>query len=79
MSHWEIKGGHTGEVRTMVLCTIYCPVSTTQRIVGEVDPAAFVAIGMTQQALGEGFTDLRRLFARLERTFDQRHSRCTML
>ena len=46
----------------MVLCTIYRPqVNDLKRIVGEVDPAAFVAIGMTQQALGEGFTDLRRL------------------
>ena len=62
VSHWEIKGGYTGEVRTMVLCTIYRPqVNDLKRIVGAVDPAAFVAIGMTQQALGEGFTDLRRL------------------
>jgi uncharacterized membrane-anchored protein YitT (DUF2179 family) len=61
-SHWEIRGGYTGEPRTMVLCTIYRPqVNDLKRIVGEVDPSAFVAIGMTQQALGEGFTDLRRV------------------
>ena len=61
VSHWEIRGGYTGEVRTMVLCTIYRPqVNELKRIVSEIDEHAFVSIGMTQQALGEGFTDLRR-------------------
>ncbi len=60
-SHWEILGGYTGEPRTMVLCTIYRPqVNDLKRIVGEVDEHAFVTIGIAQQALGEGFTDLRR-------------------
>ncbi len=60
-SHWEIFGGYTGEPRTMVLCTIYRPqVNELKRIVGEVDGHAFVTIGIAQQALGEGFTDLRR-------------------
>ncbi len=60
VSHWEIRGGYTGKARTMVLCTIYRPqVNELKRIVGEIDSNAFVSIGMTQQALGEGFTDLR--------------------
>ena len=64
VSHWEILGGYTNSPRTMVLCTIYRPqVNDLKRIVSAVDPTAFVTIGMTQQALGEGFTDLRRLNA----------------
>jgi uncharacterized membrane-anchored protein YitT (DUF2179 family) len=60
VSHWEAVGGFTGETRTIVLCTIYRPqVSDIKRIVARLDPDAFVTIGMTQQALGKGFSELR--------------------
>lgn len=61
VSHWEIRGGYTGEARAMVYCTIYRPqVNDLKRIVGAVDPMAFVTIGTTQQVLGQGFTLLPR-------------------
>ncbi|MBW7882557.1 MAG: YitT family protein [Caldilineaceae bacterium] len=60
VSHWEATGGYTGEPRTVVMCTIYRPqVTDLKRIVARLDPKAFVIIGTTQQALGEGFTGLR--------------------
>ncbi len=61
VSYWEAVGGYTGEVRTIVMCTIYRPqVGDLKRIVASHDPHAFVIIGTTQQALGEGFTELRK-------------------
>lgn len=61
VSYWEAIGGYTGEVRTIVMCTIYRPqVGDLKRIVANHDPHAFVIIGTTQQALGEGFTELRQ-------------------
>ena len=60
VSHWDATGGFTGEARTVVLCTIYRPqVNDLKRIVAQLDPSAFVTIGMTQQALGKGFTELQ--------------------
>lgn len=61
VSYWEAVGGYTGELRTIVMCTIYRPqVGDLKRIVATHDPHAFVIIGTTQQALGEGFTELRQ-------------------
>ncbi len=61
VSYWEAVGGYTGEPRTIVMCTIYRPqVGDLKRVVAAHDPHAFVIIGTTQQALGEGFTELRR-------------------
>lgn len=61
VSYWEAVGGYTGEVRTIVMCTIYRPqVGDLKRVVANHDPHAFVIIGTTQQALGEGFTELRK-------------------
>lgn len=60
VSYWEAIGGYTGEKRTIVMCTIYRPqVGDLKRVVATYDPHAFVIIGTTQQALGEGFTELR--------------------
>jgi uncharacterized membrane-anchored protein YitT (DUF2179 family) len=56
---WQATGGYTGEARTVVFCTIYRPqVNELKRIVSEIDPAAFVSIGVTQQVLGSGFSHL---------------------
>lgn len=60
-SYWEVRGAYKGEPRTLVQCTIYRPQMTDlRRIVEQVDPNAFVSIGVTQQVLGEGFTFVRR-------------------
>jgi hypothetical protein len=55
VSHWEAVGGFTGAPRTVIMCTIYRPqVTELKRIVAQADADAFVTIGMTQQALGQG-------------------------
>jgi uncharacterized membrane-anchored protein YitT (DUF2179 family) len=59
VSVWEATGGYTGEPRSVIMCTIYRPqVSDLKRVVSEVDPQAFVSIGITQEALGSGFSPL---------------------
>ena len=56
VSHWEATGGYSGEIRTVVMCTIYRPqLQELMHVVNEVDPNAFVSVGVTQQAMGEGF------------------------
>lgn len=56
VSVWDATGGFTGEPRSVVMCSISRPqVNDLKRIVGVVDPRAFVTIGMTQQVIGEGF------------------------
>ena len=61
VSYWEVYGGYTHEARTVLLCTIYRQqLAELKRIVSDADPNAFVTIGMTQQAMGEGFIDIRR-------------------
>jgi uncharacterized membrane-anchored protein YitT (DUF2179 family) len=56
-SHWEAIGGYKGEKRTIVMCAIYRPqVNELKSIIAQIDPGAFVTIGMTQQVLGSGFT-----------------------
>lgn len=59
VSYWPATGGYSGEPRTVILCTIFRPqVNDLNRIVSQVDPKAFVSIGITQVALGAGFTRL---------------------
>lgn len=61
VSQWEITGSYTGEPRAMLTCTVYRPqVSDLKRIVAEIDPQAFVTIGVAHQALGAGFIPLKR-------------------
>ncbi len=56
-SQWDATGGYQGEKRTIVMCAIYRPqVNDLKAIIAQVDPSAFVTIGMTQQVLGHGFT-----------------------
>ncbi len=56
LTFWEAYGGYTQEKRTIIFCTIYRPqVNELRRIVGEIDPSAFVSIDTTQLAMGEGF------------------------
>jgi uncharacterized membrane-anchored protein YitT (DUF2179 family) len=63
VSYWDATGGYTGEPRAIVFCTIYRPqVNELKRIVSEVDPQAFVSIGITQEVLGSGFSPLGTRF-----------------
>lgn len=60
-SYWEITGGYTGRKRYLVLCTITrSQVADLTQVVGDIDQAAFVTIGISHQALGAGFSPLRR-------------------
>ena len=60
-SQWEATGGYQGEKRTIVMCAIYRPqVNELKTIIAQIDPTAFVTIGMTQQVLGLGFTRVER-------------------
>jgi len=60
ISHWPITGSYTGETHAMLICTIYRPqVNDLKRIAGEVDPQAFVTIGIAHQAFGAGFIPLK--------------------
>jgi uncharacterized membrane-anchored protein YitT (DUF2179 family) len=63
VSYWEGTGGYTGAPRTIILCTIYRPqVNQLRHIVSQVDPNAFVSIGITQEVLGSGFSRLHPHF-----------------
>lgn len=56
VSYWEITGGYTGQKRYMVVSTIYRPqVNDVKRVVADVDPHAFLTIGVAHQAMGNGF------------------------
>ncbi|MFQ5577418.1 MAG: DUF2179 domain-containing protein [Anaerolineae bacterium] len=60
MSHWQINGGYTNRMHSMLLCTVHRPqVADLKRIVAKADPSAFVVIGMAHQALGSGFAPLK--------------------
>lgn len=61
VSYWEIIGGYRGERHYLVFVTVFRPqVQDLKRIVAEHDEAAFMVIGDAHQALGSGFTPLRR-------------------
>ena len=60
VSFWEVTGGYTGMKRYMVMCTIYRPqVNTVKRVAARIEPEAFVTIGVSHQALGQGFKRLK--------------------
>lgn len=61
VSQWEITGAYTGEKHAMVMCTVYRPqVNDLKKVVAKIDRNAFLVIGMAHQALGYGFSPLRR-------------------
>jgi uncharacterized membrane-anchored protein YitT (DUF2179 family) len=61
VSYWEITGAYTGQQHYMLTCTVSRPqVSRVRHIIADVDPDAFVTISMGHNALGEGFTRLRK-------------------
>lgn len=56
---WTVTGSYTKQPRGMVLCTIGRPqVNELKRVVGEVDPVAFLTIGVSHQAYGGNFQPL---------------------
>jgi uncharacterized membrane-anchored protein YitT (DUF2179 family) len=60
-SHWSITGSYTGNVHSMVMCTVYrSQVNDMRQIVATADPYAFVVVGQAHQALGGGFRRLKR-------------------
>ena len=61
VSYWEIKGGYTDEMRYMINTTIFRnQVNDVQSILADVDPDAFVTIGVSQKVHGTGFIPLRK-------------------
>lgn len=60
VTYWEVTGGYSGEKRYMLLCTIYRPqVHEVKEIVTQIDPNAFVTIGISHHAIGKGFVPLK--------------------
>jgi len=56
----EGSGAYTGEARPVLYCVITrAEVATLKAIVHEVDPHAFMVIGIAHEALGEGFKPLK--------------------
>ncbi|MBE2221066.1 MAG: YitT family protein [Anaerolineae bacterium] len=61
VSYWQITGAYTGEQHYMLTCTVSRPqVSSVHGIIAHADPDSFVTIGMSHNALGEGFTRIRK-------------------
>lgn len=61
VSYWEITGGYTGQKHFMVTTTMLrSQVDEVQRVIAEVDGDAFVTIGMSQKAMGQGFRPIAR-------------------
>ena len=53
VSMWSVTGGYTGQDRTMLYCTVRrSQVTDLRRLAGRIDPAAFLVIGVVQQAWG---------------------------
>jgi uncharacterized membrane-anchored protein YitT (DUF2179 family) len=56
----EGSGAYTGEARPVLYCVISrAEVSTLKAIVNEIDPQAFMVIGIAHEALGEGFKPIK--------------------
>jgi uncharacterized membrane-anchored protein YitT (DUF2179 family) len=56
----EGRGAYTGAERPVLYCVITrAEVATLKAIVNEVDPRAFMVIGVAHEALGEGFRPLK--------------------
>ena len=57
----EGTGAYTGSARPVLYCVISrAEVSTLKAIVHEMDPQAFMVIGVAHEALGEGFRPLKQ-------------------
>ena len=57
----EGAGAYTGEARPVLYCVVTrAEVSTLKAIVLEIDPQAFMVIGIAHEALGEGFKPIKQ-------------------
>ncbi len=60
VTYLEGRGGYTGNSRPVLYCVVSrAEVATLKTIVNEIDPEAFMVIGVAHEALGEGFTPLK--------------------
>jgi uncharacterized membrane-anchored protein YitT (DUF2179 family) len=56
----DATGAYTGEYRPVLYCVISrAEVATLKDIINEIDPEAFMVIGVAHEALGEGFKPLK--------------------
>jgi uncharacterized membrane-anchored protein YitT (DUF2179 family) len=57
----DASGAYTGESRPVLYCVITrAEVATLKSIVNQVDPHAFMVIGIAHEALGEGFNPIKQ-------------------
>ncbi len=60
VTYLEGRGGYTGNSRPVLYCVVsLAEVSSLKAIVHEIDPEAFMVIGVAHEALGEGFKPLK--------------------
>jgi uncharacterized membrane-anchored protein YitT (DUF2179 family) len=60
VTYLEGRGGYTGNSRPVLYCVVSrAEVVTLKTIVHEIDPEAFMVIGVAHEALGEGFAPLK--------------------
>ena len=60
VTYLEGRGAYTGNSRPVLYCVVSrAEVATLKTIVNEIDPEAFMVIGVAHEALGEGFTPLK--------------------
>ncbi|MBK9211281.1 MAG: YitT family protein [Anaerolineales bacterium] len=60
VTYLEGRGGYTGSSRPVLYCVVSrAEVATLKTIVHEIDPEAFMVIGVAHEALGEGFRPLK--------------------
>lgn len=60
-SYWEITGGATRQKHYMVVTTIYrSQMAHVKTTVADVDPSAFVTVGISHNAMGQGFAPLKK-------------------
>ena len=60
VTYLEGRGGYTGSSRPVLYCVVSrAEVSMLKTIVNEIDPEAFMVIGVAHEALGEGFQPLK--------------------
>ena len=54
------RGAYTGEQRPVLYCVVMrAEIATLKAIVNEIDPEAFMVVGVAHEALGEGFKPLK--------------------
>ncbi len=59
VTRWEVEGMYTHAAHSALYCTVTRPqIHALKRIVGRVDPDAFLIVGQGQEALGRGFREL---------------------